>query len=178
MLSLHGSMLQKYEDCGIVDDSKMESPPDATFQQLEPKFDKNIFEYENRFDEETEIEDSVANPRKITFGNLKLIDSDGEQDLESLVEVDTPITATPEKEDPATPENEGPTEEIATPAEKAKGIKKGKNKASKSNSLSNNERAVRDVSPVLDESKNSKKRKPADEQKIQARKPKKLKKSK
>ena len=178
MLSLHGSMLQKFDDCGIVDDSKMESPPDATFQQLEPKFDKNMFEYENRFDEETEVEDSVANPRKITFGNLKLIDSDGEQDLESLVEVDTPITATPEKEDPASPEYESPPEEVTTPAKKGRDMNKGKSKASKSNSSSNNVRPIRDVSPVRGESKNSKKRKPADDQKIQARKPKKVKKSK
>jgi hypothetical protein len=68
MLSLHGSMLKNSVQCGVVDDRDMESPPDATFQPLEPKFEKEMFEFERRFDEETEVEESVGNPRKIIFG--------------------------------------------------------------------------------------------------------------
>ena len=68
MISLHGSMFEKQNECGVVDDSNLAAPPDAEFQPMESLFTAEMFQYERRLDEETEVEESVANPRKIVFG--------------------------------------------------------------------------------------------------------------
>ena len=68
MISLHGSMFENQQHCGLIDDANLKPPPDASFEPIESSFTKELFQYERRLDEETEVEESIANPRKIIFG--------------------------------------------------------------------------------------------------------------